>query len=379
MTVGEVFSKAFELWKKDVLWLILAGLVIGVILWIVLLVAGLIVGALVAGGVAIGLSGGTDSFSGLGAAALVGTAIVGIIAVFLIAVLGTTLQGGLYEMVIGAAKHDRPVRFSDLFSGFRRFGSYAVFSLVLAGIGIGFILLSITIIGIPVAIVLAIWIGVIWLYVLPLITDQSLTFGDAQRRSREMVKGFGFWRTFGRVILLGVIIAVIDLVVGIIFGGGGSDPGSGKYIAYQLVLMVLSAIWSTYTVCYISVMYLGSGGAEVGVVAAGPFAAAPPAPPAAGSFVAPPAPPAPPAAPVTPDSGAAPPEAVTPTAVTTPSAPVTPPDTPAESPAAETAVTEVAGDAGSDAADAAVPEAPPAPYAPPAPPSNSPPPPPPLA
>ena len=288
MTVGEVFSKAFELWKKDVLWLVLAGLVIGVILWVILLIAGLIVAGLAGGGVAIGLSSGTDSFSGLGVAALVGTAIVGIIAVFLIAVLGTTLQGGLYEMVIGAAKHDRPVQFSDLFSGFRRFGSYVVFSLVLAGIGVGLLILFVIIIGIPVAIALAIWIGVIWLYVLPLITDQNLSFGDAQRRSREMVKSVGFWRTFGRVVLLVVIIAVIDLILSLIFGGGGSDTGSAKYIAYQFIVMILSAIWSTYTVCYISVMYLESGGTQ-GVVAAGPFGAAvpaPPAPPAAGTFAA---------------------------------------------------------------------------------------------
>ena len=188
MSVGEVFSKAFELWKKDVLWLILAGLVMGVIIWVVALAAGLIIGALAVGGVALGVSSGTDSFSGLGAAALFGSAVVGIIAVFLIAVLGTTLQGGLYEMVIGAAKHDRPVQFGDLFSGFRRFGSYVVFALVLTGIGIGFLLLFVTLIGIPVAIALAIWLGVIWLYVLPLITDQDLTFGEAQRRSREMVK-----------------------------------------------------------------------------------------------------------------------------------------------------------------------------------------------
>jgi hypothetical protein len=391
MTVGEVFSKAFELWKKDVLWLILAGLVIGVILWAVVLVAGLIVGGLVAGGVAIGVSGGTDTFSGLGAAALFGTVIVGIIAVFLIAVLGTTLQGGLFEMVLGAAKHNRPVKFSDVFSGFRRFGSYAMFALVLAGIGIGFILLSITLIGIPIAIALAIWIGVIWLYVLPLITDQDLSFGDAQRRSREMVKTLGFWRTLGQIILLVLIIAVVDMIVGVLFGGGASDPGSAAYTAYQFVLMIVSAIWSTYTVCYISVMYMGSGGTQQPAVAGAYGAAPPPPPPGAGTFTAPPAPPAPPTAPITPASGPAAP--VTPTAAATPSAPVTPPVTPAEAaPVApaeseQTAATlgadapsETAPEAEKEAADTsgAAPEAPAAPQSPPAPPASSPPPPPPL-
>jgi hypothetical protein len=372
-------------------------LVIGVILWVVALVAGLIIGGLAAGGVAIGVSSGTDSFSGLGAAALFGTLVVGIIALFLIVVLGTTLQGGLYEMVIGAAKHNRPVQFSDVFSGFRRFGSYAMFALVLAAIGIGFVLLSVTLIGIPIAIALAVWIGVIWLYVLPLITDQDLSFGDAQRRSREMVKALGFWRTLGQIVLLVLIIAVVDMIVGVLFGGGASDPGSGAYIAYQFVIMVVTAVWSTYTVCYISVMYLGSGGQQQPAEAGAYGAAPPPPPPGAGTFTAPPAPPAPPAAPVTPGSGPAGP--VTPTtAATTPSAPVMPPVTPAQAPpveAAPAAATEPAqtaatlgADAPAEAPDAAAtdaadtpdaaPEAPAAPQSPPAPPASSPPPPPPL-
>ena len=100
----KVFSKAFELWKRDVLWLILAGVVIGVIIWAVLLVAGLIVGALAIGGVGLGLSGSNNAFSGAGAGVIFVAIIVGIVAAFLVAVLGVTLQGGLFEMVIGAAR-----------------------------------------------------------------------------------------------------------------------------------------------------------------------------------------------------------------------------------------------------------------------------------
>ena len=91
----------------------------------------------------------------------------------------------------------------------------------------------VTLIGIPVAIALGIWIGIMWLYVLPLIADHGLTFGDAQRRSREMVKSVGWWRTFGQIVLLWVIIAVVDIIISAIFGGGASDPGSAKYIVFQ--------------------------------------------------------------------------------------------------------------------------------------------------
>ena len=322
MSISEVFSKAYELWKRDVLWLILAGIVIGVIIWAVLLVAGLIVGALAIGGIGLGLSSSNHSFSGAGAGVIFVAIIVGIVAVFLIAVLGVTLQGGLFEMVIGAARDDRPVRFGDLFSGFRRFGAYALFALVVFGILIGLGILFVTLIGIPVAIALGIWIGIMWLYVLPLIADHNLTFGDAQRRSREMVKSAGWWRTFGQIILLWVIIAVVDIIISAIFRGGASDPGSAKYIAFQFISLIISAIWSTYTVCYISVMYLGSGGvgpaghrrrAHTAAArrrlrrAASPARATadagascdprtPPAPAAPGAAAAPPAPPAPEAA-----------------------------------------------------------------------------------
>jgi hypothetical protein len=366
MTIGEVFSKAYELWKRDVLWLVLAGIVIGLIIWAIAVVTGLIVGALAIGSVGLGLSSTSNTFSSVSAGAIFLTIIVGIVAAFLISVLGVTLEGGLFAMVIGAAKENRPVRFGDVFSGFRRFGSYAVFALVVFGIAIGMGILFVTLIGIPVAIALAIWIGIMWLYVMPLIVDQNMTFGDAQRRSREMVKSMGWWRTFGQIILLWVIIFIVDIIVSAIFGGGGGSTGSAKYIAYQFITMIITAVWSTYTVCYISTMYLGSGGAQPA------FAGAPTPPPAGGyamppapGFAAPPAPPAAPQTPITPVT----PAPVTPAAPTTPDLAAVPPAPPA--PEAGTAVTESAGEATStgqtaatEAAQTAAPEPPEAPLAP---------------
>ena len=204
MSIGDVFSKAFELWKRDVLWLVLAAFVVGIIMVAIFIVATLIVVAV--GGAAFGLSGGGDSFTGVSAGVLVVGVIVYIIALFVVAAVAMTFYGGVFEMVIGAAKENRPVRFGDLFSGFRKFNSYLVYALVMAGIGIGMVVLAVTIIGIPVAIILGIWISVIWLYVLPLIADRGLTFGDAQAQSRQMVKDVGWWKTFGMVVLLEVAI-----------------------------------------------------------------------------------------------------------------------------------------------------------------------------
>ncbi len=111
--------------------------------------------------------------------------------------------GGIFEMVIGAAREGRGVNFVDLFSGFRKFGKFLIFWLVMVGIGIvcGLVAL-IPIIGSIADLVFLVWLGVTWLYVLPLIADRGMTFGEAARTSSAMVKGTGWWKTLGIVVVL---------------------------------------------------------------------------------------------------------------------------------------------------------------------------------
>ena len=59
MSVGEVFSKAFELWKKDVLWLILAALVVGLVIAVIMGVMLAIVFGVALGGVGLGYNSAT--------------------------------------------------------------------------------------------------------------------------------------------------------------------------------------------------------------------------------------------------------------------------------------------------------------------------------
>lgn len=385
MSIGELFSKAYELWKRDVLWLILAAFIVGIIMFAIILVAGLIVVAI--GGAAFGLSAGSDTVTGLSAGIIVVGVIIYIVAMFLVAAIGLAFYGGVFEMVIGAAKDNRPVVFGDLFSGFRKFSSYLIYALVLAGIGIAFVILSVTIIGIPVAIVLGIWISVLWLYVLPLIADKGMAFGEAAGASRAMVKSVGWWKTFGLIVLLEVALWVVLLIVQLITSPFGSDPESAGYVVRNIIYAIAQAVVVPYAICYISVMYLSSGGATQLAIAGAPQ------PPAAGSAVpsAPPAPPQAPmtpatpvtpaalvAAPITPDTAAAPapsapPAAGAATAVTA----ATSADDAADE--AKTAVDEVVEEAKTEVADAAETAAPEAsvtpPEAPQAPSSPSPPPP----
>jgi hypothetical protein len=284
MAIKEIFSKAYELWKRDVLWLILASFVVGIIMFAIVLVASLIVVAF--GGAAFGLSAGSDSITGLSVGVIVLGVIIYIVALFLVAAIGLAFYGGVFEMVIGAAKANRPVVFGDLFSGFKKFSSYLVFALVLAGIGIGCLILFVTIIGIPVALVIGVWISVLWLYVLPLIADRGLTFGEAAGQSRAMVKAVGWWKTFGTVILLEVAIWVVLFIVQLITTPLGSDSHSAGYAVRNIIYAIAQAVVAPYAVCYISVMYLGSSGATVPAIAG-----APPMPAGGGGYGQPMAPP----------------------------------------------------------------------------------------
>ena len=320
MSVGEVFTKAYELWKKDVLWLILAALVVGLIIAVIAGIMFAIVFGIALGGVGIGLSASGDSISGVGAG-MIFLAIIGyIIGIFVIMVVAMTFYGGIFEMVIGAAKERRPVRFGDLFSGFKKFGAYALFAAVMAGIVIGLSLLNIIpILGTIVMIAALVWIEVLWLYVLPLIADRGMGFGEAQTRSREMVKSTGWWKTFGTLILLMVAIWVVGLIIMLISAGLSRASESAGSIIGGLLFIVFEVAVGPYAICYIATMYLESEGTQPVMAGAG----AVPPPPAAATFAAPPAPPTAPVTPAAPAAGPATP--VTPTQATTPAAPLTPP------------------------------------------------------
>lgn len=305
MTIGDVFARAWGLWRRDVGWLVLAGLVVGLIMAVVFGVAFAIFAAIFAGaGIAIGvdlMDDATSSLTGLGAGLLLVALLVYLLAMFLIQVISLTFYGGMFGMVIGAAREDRGVRFGDLFGAFRRFGAYALFALVLFGVSIGTSMLNvIPIVGWLAGMAVSVWLSVIWLYVLPLIADQGQPFGEAARRSNAMVKGAGWWRTFGMVVVLGLVMAAAVVVIVLIAVGIGQAEEWAGVVTGILLFLVFAILAPPYWICYVSVMYLELGGAASSVVAGGP-AGIPPAPPAPPAGFGTPASPAvaAPAAPVT--------------------------------------------------------------------------------
>ncbi|MCX6363119.1 MAG: glycerophosphoryl diester phosphodiesterase membrane domain-containing protein [Actinobacteria bacterium] len=295
MSIGDVFAKAWELWRRDIGWLILAGLVVGLIVGVIALIVFAIVAGMMAvsiGGIAIGSNNSSTGITGLGVGTLIVAFIIGVVGYLIVSVLAMVFYGGLFEMVIGAARENRGVNFADLFGGFRKFGSFIVFWLVIAGISIGCgIVAIIPIIGIIAVLVFGAWLGTTWLYVLPLIADRGLTFGDAARTSSQMVKGVGWWKTFGTIIVLGAAFFAIMLVISLI--GRSSSAFS------SILTLIFEIAAGPFAICYVSTMYLGSSGEAVLAPAAAYGAPAPPAygttaygtPPAGGQMYQPPAPP----------------------------------------------------------------------------------------
>ena len=129
MSIGDVFARAWDLWRRDVGWLILAGLVVGLIMAVIFGIGFGVFAAITAGaGATIGADladDSTSSLTGLGAGMLGVGVIVYAVFMFLVQVVAMTFYGGMFEMVIGAYRQQRNVRFGDLFSGFRKFGAYA--------------------------------------------------------------------------------------------------------------------------------------------------------------------------------------------------------------------------------------------------------------
>jgi hypothetical protein len=295
MSIGDVFAKAWELWRRDIGWLILAGLVVGLIVGVIALIVFAIVAGMLAvsvGGIALGSNNSSTSLTGLGVGTLIVAFILGVVGYLIVSSLAMVFYGGMFQMVLGAAREHRGVDFADLFGGFRKFGSFIVFWLVIAGISIACVVVAIIpVIGWIAVPVFAAWLGTTWLYVLPLIADRGLTFGEATRASSQMVKGVGWWKTFGTIIVLGAAFFVVSLVISFI-GRASSAFSSILMLAFEIAA-------GPFAICYVSTMYLEAGGEGALVPAAAYGAPAPPAyaaaqyvtPPAGGQTYEPPAPP----------------------------------------------------------------------------------------
>ena len=276
MDIGKLFGHAWGLFTKDIGPLIVTTIVAA-------LAAGIPAAILLGGVLASGVSGEwtfneDGTITGAGDVNW-GLVVVGSILVALIVIFITVpFYASMVSIMVRRVREGRVAEYGDMFAGFRQYGQ-VVSTYLLIGLIVG--LLSITFIGIPVAI----WLGVLWTYAVIAVVDRRVGFGESTGFSKQLVKGSGWWMTFLALFVASIVFGVVSGLLNMIPVVGSIAAG----LMYPLMFAYLVAMYfqATGEVQLVENALAGLPPAAAGV---GPYGA----PPAGGPY-APPAPPAPPA------------------------------------------------------------------------------------
>jgi uncharacterized membrane protein len=123
-------------------------------------------------------------------------------------ILAGPMMGGLYALYLKKIR-GQPAQFGDVFIGF----SMAFVPLMLAHVVSGLL----TVVGTLLCLLPGIYLGVSWIFTLPLVIDKKMDFWPAMELSRKVV-GKHWWGIFGFLLLsfLVVLLGVIACCVGVI-------------------------------------------------------------------------------------------------------------------------------------------------------------------
>ncbi len=135
-------------------------------------------------------------------ALLVGGLLAGIIGLVTLGILAGPMYGGLVKMVIRRVREKRPAEIGDIFSAMDQFGVLFLTTLVLG---------ILIILGFVLCIIPGILLSTIWMYVIVFIVDKRLSMGDAMSRSKEMVTSVGFGMHLVMVLILGLISGILSI------------------------------------------------------------------------------------------------------------------------------------------------------------------------
>jgi len=126
---------------------------------------------------------------------ILGGLLVQLLTIVSMGILAGPILGGYFLLIIYYLRDNKKPSFNDIFSGLQQFGNLFPYFLVLLLIFIGFMLLILP------GLLLATW----WLYVLPLMVDRRISFGDAMRLSMDKVNQTGFLMHLVFLLLVSVI------------------------------------------------------------------------------------------------------------------------------------------------------------------------------
>lgn len=135
-------------------------------------------------------------------ALLVGGLIAGILSFVTLGILAGPLYGGIVRMIIRRIRENKSAEIGDVFSAMDQFGVLFITTLVLGIlIFLGFVL----------CIVPGILLATIWMYVLVFIVDKRLSMGEAMSNSKGLVTRVGFGMHLVVLLILGVIAGVLSI------------------------------------------------------------------------------------------------------------------------------------------------------------------------
>lgn len=133
---------------------------------------------------------------------IVGGLIAGILGVITLGILIGPLYGGLVKMIIRRVRENRAAAIGDVFSAMDQFGTLFITTLVLG------ILITI---GFFLCIIPGILLATIWMYVLVYIIDKKVSMGDAMSLSKKLVSQNGFGMHLVVLLILGVISGILSI------------------------------------------------------------------------------------------------------------------------------------------------------------------------
>ena len=133
---------------------------------------------------------------------IVGGLIASILGVVTLGILAGPLYGGLVKMIIRRVREKRPAEIGDVFSAMDQFGTLFITSLVLT---------ILIILGLFLCIIPGILLATIWLYVFIFIVDKKMGMGEAMSASKDLVSRVGLGMHLVMILVFGVISGLLSL------------------------------------------------------------------------------------------------------------------------------------------------------------------------
>ncbi len=133
---------------------------------------------------------------------IVGGLIAGIVGFITLGILAGPLYGGLIKMVLRRVREQKTPEIGDIFSAMDQFGTLFLTFLVLT---------ILVLIGTFLCIIPGLLLATIWMYVVVYIVDKKVSMGEAMSKSKALVSQVGFGMHLVMLIIFGFISGILSI------------------------------------------------------------------------------------------------------------------------------------------------------------------------